>query len=139
MYVDSAADFTFVTRCRAIAKAGLDVVSNGGFYVGNEGAFPAEALKIKTGSDVSTWYVQIGAVSLNTGVANTDTYITVKFTQIAGLLYTFVNGALFDTRATPYTTSWRFVPQITISKLAAFTGQLVALDYVKLKVESLLE
>ena len=139
MYVDSAADFTFVARCRAIAKAGLDVVSNGGFYVGNEGSFPAEALKIKTGSDVSTWYVQIGATSLNTGVANTDTYITVKFTQKANILYTFVNGVLFDTRATPYTTSWRFVPQITVSKLAAFTGQLVALDYVKLKIESLLE
>lgn len=107
--------------------------------MGNEGSFPAEALKIKTGSDVSTWYVQIGDTFLNTGVANTDTYITVKFTQRANILYTFVNGVLFDTRATPYTTSWRFVPQITVSKLAAFTGQLVALDYVKLKIESLLE
>lgn len=93
-----SSNFNLIIKISCLNFSILDTMTNGGLYVGGLGL--GENIILRTGSDVTSWYIQYqGGVPLDTGISNGTTEIVVAFRRIGDILYTYVNKVLLDTRA----------------------------------------
>lgn len=127
-------DFTFIIKARCFNQNVIDVIGSNGIVIGNFFSTP-KTLAIKTGSDVTTWFVQIESDILNTTIPNsTSDTITVMFKKYGTTLNTYINKVLFDTRN--YTVSHTdFTPEFAVTGLATLSLQeICGLDTFKIYV-----
>ncbi len=126
------ADFVLILRARCYDKSLLETDALDGFIMGSRGSALSEYLLLRTGSDLTSWKVQIGASVIDTMILNNASPITIMFEKYGSTIKTYANKTLIDTRS--YTASQdRFLPDIihTGTATGAIQG-LVNIDTFKL-------
>lgn len=124
-------DLNIKAACPDNASLATSGTSNTGILIGVYDIIANNyTVALKAASDKTVWYVQVQGSIFDT-IVPTSSYINILFRRINGVLYTYANGSLIDTRN--FSVALSAAPiEITITGTATSpNNELLYLDFVR--------